>query len=1224
MVSLITESTVQALGLKKIPNKVRISGVGGVNVQLWPELSHLQLADPKYEVPNKIDLLLGAEVYAQVLEDGMIKGPPGCPLAQKTHLGWILSGHIQSEILDSETHQQPRVIVSMHAGCNEDELLKRFWEIEAEPCLASHKIMTIEEKACEDIFERTTKRDREGRYIVDLPFRPEEKHEFGDTRSVAVQRLRSLEKRFKNIELKNNYTQVLKEYLLLGHMEKVQEDSEETRRRSVWLPHHAVVRPDKSTTKTRVVFNASDRSANGISLNDTLMVGPRLQPELRHIIMRWRLHPICLIADIIKMYRQVKLKREHTDYHRIVWRDDNNEIQDYRLLTVTFGTSSAPYLAVKALQQVAVDEGGSYPLAAAKLKTDFYMDDLLTGCDSEKEALRLYEEMNELLSKGGFKLQKWSSNSMEVMEGFEGNIEQDRELKEDDVTKVVGLFWNRRTDDFSYRVQFLSASLPATKREIISEICRLYDPLGWIAPCIITAKIFIQKLWMTGFGWDDKLPSELISEWITYREELFQLTNFQIPRWVQTRSKDTVVELHGFSDASHAAYAAVVYIRCISEDKQIKTHLVAAKTKVAPIKQISLPRLELCGAMLVTKLLVEVAEVLNIPISQLHAWTDSTIVLAWLSDHPSRWKTFIANRTSEILNHLEPCKWSYIQSKENPADCASRGILPSELVDNNLWKYGPDWLSKIDIQYGKPLSICTKTDLEERKVKVHAATKENCEDIDIFLKFSSFTKLVRVVAYCRRFLKLKDPVETRTKFLPYLSAEELRDATMCCIRQHQLTWYPEEMKNLKQKNIIKKSKIDNLNPLIDELGIMRVGGRIENSYLKDSSKHPMIINGDSCLAKLIIADAHANTMHGGLQLTINYVRSTYWITKLKNLVRFHIHKCVRCIRNAAKFKTQLMGQLPACRVTPQKPFLYSGVDYAGPINIRVSKGRGHKSYKGYICLFVCMATRAVHIEAVSDLTSEGFLAAFKRFVARRGRCIQLWSDNGTNFVGASKELRNLFAIEKSQMPVDIASSLANNGTEWRFIPPHAPNFGGVWEAGIKSTKHHLRRVIGDSTLTYEELATVLVQIEACLNSRPLSVASSDSGDPNPLTPGHFLIGEPLIMAPDNNFEYEKISNLRRWQLTQRMVQHFWKRWSQECLTQFFQRYKWKGKVPDIKVGDVVLVKEDNLPPAKWMYGLVVKLHPGNDKVTRVVTLRYRGSHIQRPTSKLCVLPVRET
>ncbi|XP_045501456.1 uncharacterized protein LOC123698751 [Colias croceus] len=271
-----------------------------------------------------------------------------------------------------------------------------------------------------------------------------------------------------------------------------------------------------------------------------------------------------------------------------------------------------------------------------------------------------------------------------------------------------------------------------------------------------------------------------------------------------------------------------------------------------------------------------------------------------------------------------------------------------------------------------------------------------------------------------------------------------------------------------------------------------------------------------------------------------------------------------------------------------------------------------------------MATRAVHIEAVSDLTSEGFLAAFKRFVARRGRCIQLWSDNGTNFVGASKELRNLFAIEKSQMPVDIASSLANNGTEWRFIPPHAPNFGGVWEAGIKSTKHHLRRVIGDSTLTYEELATVLVQIEACLNSRPLSVASSDSGDPNPLTPGHFLIGEPLIMAPDNNFEYEKISNLRRWQLTQRMVQHFWKRWSQECLTQFFQRYKWKGKVPDIKVGDVVLVKEDNLPPAKWMYGLVVKLHPGNDEVTRVVTLRYRGSHIQRPTSKLCVLPVRET
>lgn len=375
------------------------------------------------------------------------------------------------------------------------------------------------------------------------------------------------------------------------------------------------------------------------------------------------------------------------------------------------------------------------------------------------------------------------------------------------------------------------------------------------------------------------------------------------------------------------------------------------------------------------------------------------------------------------------------------------------------------------------------------------------------------------------------------------------------------------------------------------------------------------------MAKLIVADAHNKTMHGGQQLTCNYVRSSYWVTKLKNIVKSHIHHCAPCIRHAPTFQTPLMGQLPSCRVTPSKPFSNAGVDYAGPINIRVYKGRGQRSYKCYICLFICMATRAVHIEAVSDLTTEGFLAAFKRFVARRGRCNHLWSDNGTNFVGASRELKKLFANEKSTLASDIASALATNNTEWHFIPPHAPNFGGLWEAGIKSIKYHMRRVIGDSTLTYEELSTVLAQIEACLNSRPLSNGSSDPDDCVPLTPGHFLVGEPLVLAPDHNLEHNLVNNLRRWQLTQRMVQIFWKRWSQEYLTQFFQRYKWKTKTPELKKGDMVLVKDENLPPAKWLYGIVVDVHPGSDNVTRVVTLPYKNAMIQCPTSKLCLLPI---
>ncbi|XP_047541323.1 uncharacterized protein LOC125074140 [Vanessa atalanta] len=1265
--SFISEAAVQLLGVDKIDARSCISGVGGgqgglttkyavkVNIQslhdtsfqlqvqahvlkrvtsvlperkfvlpFWADLGQIDLADPQYNLPNKIDILLGAEVYCNILKQGLKKHPTNCMIAQNTYLGWVLSGQVDN----NEKLGNCLNVVANHAKLEENELLKQFWELEAEPNMVLEKVFTPEEEECERHFATTTCRDETGRYVVELPFRRTKIFgQYGDTRKIAVNRLIALEKRLsKNLDQKENYQKVIKEYMTLGHMEPVRHESAEREgNEKVWLPHHAVIRPDKSTTKTRIVFNASDRSANGISLNDTLMVGPTLQLELRQVIMRWRLHPICLTADIIKMYRQVKVAKRHVDYQRIVWRDDSlSEIKDFRLLRVTFGTSCAPYLAVKVLQQIAIDEGEKYPLAAGRVKTDFYIDDLMTGCQSETEAKEIYKQMNDLLEKGGFKLQKWTSNREELMKWWkEENIGiKDREIKEDSVTKILGLTWNRCSDTFHYVVK-MPTEMPETKRQIIAEICRLYDPLGWIAPCVVTAKVFIQKLWLAGLDWDVKLPSELLLEWNTYRKELCNLSLFQIPRWVQKADSDIQVELHGFSDASTVAYSAVVYLRCITALGQVESHLLSAKTKVAPVKQVSVPRLELCGAVLLTKLLVEVSNVLKIDKANLHAWTDSTIVLAWLSDHPSRWKTFVANRTSEILTRLDAAQWSYVKTKDNPADCASRGVKPSDLISDELWKCGPAWLRNNKIEYMKPLSICTKTDLETRLVKAHMEVINPNDDAeDLTLKFSSLRKLIRTLAYCRRFLRLKNPNVSKDTPLPYLTATELQDTLISCVRQHQFHLFADERRNLvKSMNVGTKSKIKALNPFLDKFGLLRVGGRMENSELPDNSKHPIIINGDSHIAKLIVTDAHEKTLHGGQQLMCNLVRTKYWVTNLKNLAKRVIHTCIACTRNAAKFRTQLMGQLPPCRVIPDKPFANSGVDYAGPIAIRTSKGRGHKSHKGYICLFVCMATRAVHIEAVSDLTTEGFLAAFKRFVARRGRCNHLWSDNGTNFVGASRELKNLFSHEKSSIGTEIAALLANNGTEWHFIPPYAPNFGGLWEAGIKSTKHHLRRVIGDSTLTYEELSTVLAQIEACLNSRPLSVTGSDPDNALPLTPGHFLVGEPLLTAPDHSYANKSISSLRRWQLTQKMLQCFWKRWSQEYLTHFFQRYKWNVKIPELKIGDVVLVREDGLPPAKWLCGRVVNLHPGRDKLTRVVSLKYKNTIVQRPASKVCPLPL---
>ncbi|XP_059056086.1 uncharacterized protein LOC131849964 [Achroia grisella] len=316
-----------------------------------------------------------------------------------------------------------------------------------------------------------------------------------------------------------------------------------------------------------------------------------------------------------------------------------------------------------------------------------------------------------------------------------------------------------------------------------------------------------------------------------------------------------------------------------------------------------------------------------------------------------------------------------------------------------------------------------------------------------------------------------------------------------------------------------------------------------------------------------------------------------------------------------------MGDLPSSRVTASRPFSRSGVDYCGPINVRISKGRGCRCFKGYVCLFVCMVTRAIHLEVVSDMTSEGFIAAFKRFVARRGHCQEIWSDNGTNFVGASKELRVLFKAEKSSILDEVAQCLANTGTEWHFIPPRAPNFGGIWEAGVKSTKYHLKRVLDGTTLTYEELSTLLAQVEACLNSRPMYRLPTSQEDSLPLTPGHFLIGEPLITVPENNYMNHNSSMLRRWQLMQKLTQNFWRKWSREYLTTLCNRYKWTKVTPEPQIGQVVLIKEDDLPPSRWLFGRIEEKHPGPDNITRVVTLRCKENCIKRPVSKLCILPV---
>ncbi|XP_062542529.1 uncharacterized protein LOC134210504 [Armigeres subalbatus] len=552
-----------------------------------------------------------------------------------------------------------------------------------------------------------------------------------------------------------------------------------------------------------------------------------------------------------------------------------------------------------------------------------------------------------------------------------------------------------------------------------------------------------------------------------------------------------------------------------------------------------------------------------------------------------------------------------------------------DFLQSEDWKHGPSWLAHQQSSW--PISNLPAVSEDILETKSVVASIQTTTSINPwFLRWSSYTRLLHTVGYCLRFVT-KTRSKARTQSIApltgieldaqSLTVQELVNANALLTRLAQQDVFGDEIKDLQRGNtVMKKSPIRRMCPFIDPEGILRVGGRLNLSQLPYQSKHPALLPKDHPFTRLIGEHYHRKLLHGGGRLLLSSIREEYWPLNGRRLVHSIVRNCFRCIRHRPQPAHQQIGQLPAARVIPSRPFSNTGVDYAGPLYMKPIHKRAAPA-KAYLCIFICFATKAVHLELVGDLSTQGFIAALRRFIARRGIPAHIYSDNGKNFEGAKRELGELFARFRSQNEQSIiASACTDQGITWHLTPPKAPHFGGLWEAAVKTAKRHLFRQLGNTRLSFEACYTILHQIESAMNSRPLLPMSDDPNDLAALTPAHFLIGTSMYALPDPATQHTPVGALEHLQKLQHHVQKFWVHWRTEYLQEMMRDTKLAARNDEIRPGRMVILVDEMVPTTRWPLARITEVHPGRDRLNRVVSLRTAKGVIIRPITRICLLP----
>lgn len=1166
-----------------------------VPADLLQPFNHLQLAtehSPSNDV-MKVDIVIGQDQYWKLVRSGLVRS--GGLVAMETAFGYVMSGAVEGRSGGADCGLSLLTMVVPHSSC----------EMWAD--------MSSEDSKCEDSllkeFNEVIEFNQD-RYTVSIPWN-ENKALLQDNRVAAEKRLVSTERRLaREPLLRDEYDAALQQMEADGVVKEVPPDQLKTGNVTFYMPHRPVVKPTSTTTKVRPVFDASAKGPNGISLNDAVYVGPSLMPSVQEVLLRFRRWRFGISGDIKRAFHQIRLKEADRDAHRFLWRQDGR-MKVMRFDRVVMGVACSSFLLNATIRYHVAQYDDSR--VKTELTECLYVDDWLSGADTVQEAAVLLQEARSVMADAGMELTKCSSNSSLLLD----SVRQPQALTESESVKVLGVTWCQEDDTLCFTGDHLPAGVIPTKRLVLCLLARIYDPLGLLTPFTALAKCLFQELWEQKLDWDEALAdneAELFGRWL---DGCQQLQDMKVPRCFTALSDTnwtslTGTELHVFADASPKAYGACVYLRFMQTDGTFCVSFVMSKGRVAPLRQrLTLPRLELMACLMAAELVKFVCKALHLPEDTPYTcWSDSMIALGWLRGRPERWNVFVRNRVSQIQQLTSAVNWRHCRSEDNPADLLTRGLFAEQLM-TSAWFGGPAWLAQPELPTAEeddvspdPLPEAAGPAAVPAEVGALTVSVEvsNGRDFLQIERHGTLSKATRVVGWVLRFINNARNSSQRRN--GELTTVELAAAHDQLYKSVQNDSFSAEMQLLRAgKPVPASSPIHRLTPFLGEDGLIRVRGRLQMSDLCYEEKHPVILPR-GYLAELLVREQHRVMKHCGVSTLMTAVRSSLWIVGLRTIARRVVRGCVSCRRHDSRPCCEPSPPLPRDRVTEARAFDVCALDFAGPLFSADSPAQ-----KLYVCLFTCSVVRAVHLEMTESMNVDDFLLAFQRFAARRGLPSVVYCDNFRTFKCAERLLQSRYGRLAPQ---------------FKFSAPLAPWWGGQFERMVRTVKSALKKSLGQRYLSKAELQTILVEIEACVNSRPLTFVGDTPDDPLPLTPAHFLTGhsagfqartaeEPLAVTAE--------SLRARAKVRERRLRKFWQVWRSDYLRGLplsVRQFTQQGKLTE---GSVVLVRDENQPRQKWEMGVVTKLFPGRDGVPRSAEVRTARGRKTRAVQRLHDLEV---